>query len=416
MSTAQVTFVVPVRDRPLGLDRLLTSIGDGTQTIVVDDCSVDPDAIAKIATAHGADLIALSVNVGPAAARNEGLRRVATPFVAFVDSDVVLEPDALPTLLRHFGDPKVAIAGPRILGLPAAGRTTWISRYEEARSSLDLGPESSTVRPRSPVAWMPSACLVARVHALEDGFSADMRVGEDVDLVWRLADRGWRIRYEPAARVRHEHRATIGSWLARKVFYGTGAHLLAQRHGYDVAPAILSPWSAAVVIALLAQRRWSLPAAAGVSTAAAVRIATRLNRSTHPVLLSASLTAQGVVVALWQMAALLLRHWWPLTAVGCLFSTRLRRALALAGAVDTTVEYLRASVRLDPFRFAIARRLDDLAYGSGVWYGAIKGRSLRALLPDFRRSRSLRCRRNSCTHVPSIDTSSTRSSSSSNAS
>jgi len=40
---------------------------------------------------------------------------------------------------------------------------------------------------------------------------------------------------------------------------------------------------------------------------------------------------------------------------------------------------------LDPVRFAIARRLDDLAYGYGVWRSAIRGRSLAALLPDLRR-------------------------------
>lgn len=383
----QLTVVVPVRDRPVALDRLLESIGQNHRVVVVDDDSLERARVAEVAAAHGAELLPLASNVGPAAARNAGLRRVTTPYVAFVDSDVVVvEPDTLPTLLRHFADPQVALAAPRILGLPDVATPGWVSRYEEARSSLDLGLRAGTVRPRAPVAWVPAACVVARTDALADGFSAEMRVAEDVDLVWRLA-RDWRVRYEPAARVGHEHRVRTSEWMARKVYYGRGAHLLAQRHGYDVAPAVLSPWSAGVVAALLAQRWWSLPAAAVISAAATARITSRVRRSRHPVRLGASLTASGVVAALEQAMALTLRHWWPITAVGCVVSQRVRRVAVVAAVVDTAVEYRRTSVRLDPLRFAAARRLDDLAYGAGVWMGAFSGRSPRALLPDLRRSR-----------------------------
>ena len=48
------------------------------------------------------------------------------------------------------------------------------------------------MRPGAAVGWLPSACLVARVDRLRaaGGFAEDMRVGEDVDLVWRLVDAG----------------------------------------------------------------------------------------------------------------------------------------------------------------------------------------------------------------------------------
>lgn len=418
LDASQVTFVVPVRDRPAALARLLTSIGDRNRVIVVDDCSHDPAAVAKVAAAHHAELVALTTNLGPAAARNEGLRRVTTPFVAFTDSDIVLEPDTVPILLRHFNDPRVAMAAPLVLSLPddrpddqpddqpdhRAGRPRrggWVGRYEEARSSLALGPDPGIVRPRAPVSWVPSACLVARVGALGDGFSADMRVGEDVDLVWRLVERGWRIRYEPGATVRHEHRTAVSDWLGRKAFYGTGAHLLAQRHGKHVAPAVLAPWSVGFALALLAQRRWSPPIAAMIFAAAAARISTKVKGSDHPMRLALSLTTGGASAAVWQTTALLLRHWWPLAAVGCLFSRRLRRAVAVAAVLDTVVDYRRTRPRLDPFRFAIARRLDDAAYGCGVWYGAIKGRSPKALLPDIRWMSAGRSGRSAGTRMPS---------------
>ncbi len=403
---SQVTVVVPVRDRPAALDRLLACLGDQHpamtaaplalgRVIVVDDGSQDPKAVADVAAAHGAELVALAENGGPAAARNAGLRRVTTPYVAFVDSDVVLEPDALPLLLRHFADPRVAMAAPRVLGLRMPGRDRWIRRYEDARSSLDLGVEPGIVRPRAPVSWVPSACLLAQVDTLGDGFSADMRVAEDVDLVWRLADAGLRIRYEPSAVVRHEHRTDVHDWLARKAFYGTGAHLLAQRHGTNVAPVVLAPWSVGFVLALLAQRRWSLPVATLFLGVAAARIARKVEGSEQPGRLGLRLAVDGAVASVWQAAALLLRHWWPPAAVGCLFSRRLRRAMVAATVLDTVVDLRRTRAHLDPIRYALARRLDDAAYGCGVWYGAIRGRSPRALLPDVRgrtRGRPVRAR------------------------
>lgn len=385
---SQITLVIPVKDRTLELDRLLASVGAGHPIVVVDDCSDDGPALEVIAKRYGALYLPLPVNVGPAAARNAGLQRVKTEFVAFVDSDVVLQGDTFSTMLRHFADPKVAMAAPRVKGLPSPTSDNWIGRYEDARSSLDLGSHPAAVRPRSPVSWVSSTCLLARVTSLGDGFNAEMRVGEDVDLVWRLSAAGWRIRYEPAAEVWHEHRVELRAWLARKAFYGTGGHALASRHGHNAAPAVLAPWSAGVIVAVLAQRRWSLPVVALLSLITVFQISRTLSKSDHPVRVSAGLTAQGVVASLSQSMELLLRHWWPVAVVGAIVSKRMRRAILVSAVLDVALEYRRTGARIDPVRFGVARRLDDLAYGAGLWAGAIRGRSWRALAPDIRRHRS----------------------------
>lgn len=382
---AGVTFVVPVFGRPAALDRLLASIGRGPAVIVVDDCSPDRAAIMDVAAAHGARFIPLAENGGPARARNEGLKHVTTPFVAFVDSDIVVDPGATAALLRHFADPRVGLAAPRVLGLPDAAGLNWIGRYEEARSSLDLGVHPAAVRPGSPVSWLPAAFLVGRVEALGEGFNARMRVGEDVDLVWRLAEQGWRIRYEPGARVWHEHRQTARDWLTRKALYGSSAHPLSVRHPQNIAPVVFAPWSLGVVAALLAQRRWSVPVAAAFWVAATIQVAGKLTRSERPYLLGATLTGTGVLASLSQTMALLVRHWWPLAVAVSVYSRRVRRAVVLAGILDAALEHRRTRPDLDPIRFGIARRLDDLAYGGGVWFSALKGRSPRALLPLVRR-------------------------------
>lgn len=380
---AEVTFVVPAWGRPEALDRLLGSIPAGHPVVVVDDCSPDPAAIAGVAARHGARYLLLPENRGPGGARNAGLTVVGTPYIAFADTDVVIGDGVVPTLIAHFADPRVALVAPRILGLADGRDTNRIGRYEAARSSLDLGPRAASVRPRSPVSWVPGAFLLARVEALGDGFAPGLREGEDVDLVWRLTDAGWRVRYEPAAAVRHDHRETLPSWLSRKAFYGSSAHPLAVRHGRDIAPAVFAPWSAAVAVALLAQRRWSVPVAALISAGAAIQISRKLGRSDHPLEEGARLTAAGVGATLSQTSALLLRHWWPITVAAGVFSRRVRRAAAIAAVVDTAIEYRRTRPKLDPVTFGIARRLDDLAYGAGVWFSAIKGRSVAALRPDI---------------------------------
>ncbi|MFJ3895276.1 mycofactocin biosynthesis glycosyltransferase MftF [Streptomyces sp. NPDC090083] len=381
---ARYTVVVPVRDRPRQLARLLGSVGGTHPVIVVDDASRHPRAVAAVAAAHGASLVPLTTNIGPAGARNAGLRLVTTPFVVFADSDIVLAPDTVPTLLRHFADPAVAMAVPRITGLPSAA-PTWIERYENARSSLDLGAHPAGVRPGSPVSWASTACVVARVDALGDGFDRLMRVGEDVDLCWRLLEQGRRVRYEPAAEAAHEHRARLGDWLLRKAVYGTGAHPLAARHPTFIAPAVFAPWSVAFVTALLAQRRWSAPVAGAVLGCVTLRIGRRLHGTRHPHRLAARLTANGALAALAQTSALLNRHWWPLTVVGCVTSCRVRRAAALAALTDIALEYRRDRAHLDAVRYGVARRLDDLAYGSGVWLSALQGRSTAALRPRVTR-------------------------------
>jgi mycofactocin glycosyltransferase len=55
----------------------------------------------------------------------------------------------------------------------------------------------------------------------------------------------------------------------------------------------------------------------------------------------------------------------------------------VAAVADAVIEYRRTRPKLDPIRFGFARRLDDLAYGAGVWLSAVRGRSAAALLPDF---------------------------------
>ena len=140
-----VTVLIPVRDRPVLLDRCLAALGAGYPVLVVDDGSADPAAVAAVAAAHRARLLRRPANGGPGAARNTGLAEVTSDLIAFLDSDCVPEPDWIERLAAHLADPAVAAAAPRIVPLPAG--PGWAGRYTAASSCLDLGDQPARVAP-----------------------------------------------------------------------------------------------------------------------------------------------------------------------------------------------------------------------------------------------------------------------------
>ncbi|MER6972098.1 mycofactocin biosynthesis glycosyltransferase MftF [Nocardioides sp. NPDC057767] len=387
---AELTVIVPAHDRPELLDRCLAALSglSGLGVIVVDDASRDSGAVAEVVRRHGATLLALTDNLGPAGARNAGLTQVTTTYVAFVDSDVAAAPKMLAQLAGHLVDPRVALVGPLVRGHSDKARPAWFERHDMAASSLSLGTRACSVRPGAAVGWLPSACLVARTSTLREvgGFAGDLRVGEDVDLVWRLVEAGHVVRYAPDLEALHEVRGTIRGWLGRKLVYGTGGAELGRRHGDAIAPAILSPAMATAGAALLAGRWWSAPAAL-----ASLIWGSRVVSEALPDLpgrrgLASRLAVRGLGWSLRQESALLLRHWWPLTLVACLLSRTARRMVLAALVVDTAVALNETDIRPTTF---LGRRLDDLAYGTGLWLGAARSRSVQCLTPRLVRHHRL---------------------------
>lgn len=377
---ADVTVVVPVKDRTAELARLLAAVRaelPDVPVLVVDDGSADAAGTAAVCAAHSARVLRHAVARGPSAARNAGLRAATTGAVAFVDSDCVPRPGWLGVLAAHLADPRLAVVAPRIVALPAA-RPGWVDAYETAVSALDMGARPAPVAPLTGVSYVPSAALLVRRAALGAGFDETMQVAEDVDLVWRLAAAGWRVRYEPGARVAHEHPARTGDWLRRRAFYGTGAALLARRHGAAVAPVVMSPWSGAAWALVLAGGPGPL-GAAGVLAVATRQLAPRLG-DPPPTGLAAALVVRGSWAAGRTLARSATRHHWPIV-VPLLGVRRVRRVVAAAAVADAVGAWWPHRREVGLLRFAAARRLEDLAYGAGLWRGALAARSLRALVP-----------------------------------
>jgi mycofactocin system glycosyltransferase len=372
---AEVTVVIPVLDRADMLARCLSGLGGRHRVLVVDDGSADPRAIADVAGGHGARLVRRPVNGGPAAARNTALEHVRSELVAFVDSDCVPDPSSIDLLAAHFADPAVAAVAPRIIPLGTAALA--------GGSILDLGARPARVLPNTRVSFVPTATLVVRRAALLDVtrptgvFDPTLRYGEDVDLVWRLHEAGWRVRYDPAVRVGHQEPATIIGLLSRRFRYGTSAAPLGLRYPTSVPPLVLSPWPTLTVAALLARRPLLAAAAFGLGVATMTRTLRR-----------AGVPARGVSAA---MLTAVRQTWLGIGRYGTQFAApllvlaarprgnRVAAASLLLGPALTAW----AAHRRHPVRFVLGHLADSIAYGAGVWAGCLAHRTAVPLRPHI---------------------------------
>ena len=380
-----LTVVVPVLDRPDALDRCLAALGPHQPVVVVDDGSRDPDRVVAVGAAHGARVLRRDRNGGPGTARNDALGTIESELVAFVDSDCTVTPGWLDGLTWLFADEDIAAVAPRVVPVPPGadgGRA--IDRFLRAHSPLDLGPHEGEVGPRRAVPYVPTAALVVRRRALADvgGFTPGLRVGEDVDLVWRLVEAGWRVRYVPSVTVGHAEPRRWRDLLARRFRYGTSAGPLAARHPGRLAPVELRPWPAVAAAAVLAGRPRLAAGALGTS-------ALLLARSVRPLGIpwrqAWVWSAQGVgwtIVGLGRAATMLGA---PLLVVVATRGRRGARAALVLVLVPPVVEWMRRRPDLDLPRWVVASVADDLAYGAGVWTGCIRARSFGPLVPALGR-------------------------------
>lgn len=381
-----MSVVVPVRDHLTELDALLRALElpPGTEVLVVDDGTSDPAAVPTVVDGR-ARVLRHDTSLGPGAARDTGWRASTGDVVAFVDADVEPGPGWLDPLLAHLGDPAVGIVAPRVRSRPGP---TLLERYERHRSPLDLGDRGARVVPHGRVSYVPTASVVCRRALLEqlDGFEAGMRVGEDVDLVWRAVEAGWTVRYEPAAEVSHRPRADWPALLRQRRTYGSAAAPLDRRHPGAVAPVELNAWSLlAWALAVLGGRKGAA-AGAVVAVGSTVALVPKLRgRLDRPVRTAVELAGGGTLRAGTWLGRATWRAWLPFALAGCLPSRRVRRATLAAAVVPALIDRraIDGDPGIDPVRWVLLHALDQAAYCAGVWAGAWRCRSPRALLPGL---------------------------------
>ncbi len=387
---AQVTVVIPALvDERTSLEALVTRLPEAVSIVIVDDGSPSP-----IVDVPRARILRNMTSLGPAAARNRGLSSVTTDFVLFLDHDVIVPEtgatiDFWQPLLWHLQDPSVVLVAPRVRSRPGS---TVLARYETSRSPLDMGDVPARIHPGSRVAYVPSAAVLIRTRTLRDvgGFDESLRYGEDVDLVWRLIDGGHMCRYEPGTELHHTPRQSWRAFLDQRFRYGTAAASLEARHPGSTRPVRLNRWSATVVALVLCRRP---VLAVGVLTTTIVRLSARLATMPDRWLVSLRLVCLSHLFALRAVLDSSVRTWWPITALVSFVSRPLRAVITAHLLVRPVSMWITTRVTrrrhgrahdpatLDPIRTLGIGIADDLAYGSGVWVGAIRARDSACLRP-----------------------------------
>lgn len=173
-------------------------------------------------------------NRGYAALNNLALREIiaAVPkeadrsrvAVLLLNADTAMPPDALRGLLTALAEhPEAGIIGPKIVlrdgtldlacrrSFPTPTTAFWkltgmAARYPHnprfARYNLTYHDPDEAIEIDSGM----GACLMVRLAAIDDAGLMDERFfmyGEDLDWCYRIKAHGWRVRYEPRARVLH---------------------------------------------------------------------------------------------------------------------------------------------------------------------------------------------------------------------
>jgi GT2 family glycosyltransferase len=152
--------------------------------------------------------------LGPAAARNEGARRAAGDVLVFVDADVVAHGDALGRIRAALAaDPGLAgVFGAYDDAPEAPGVVSAFRNLLHHHVHSEGAGEADTF-------WAGLGALRREAFDAVGGFDEryEHPSVEDVELGVRLADRGFRVRLDPAIRGTHLKRWTLGAMVKTDV-------------------------------------------------------------------------------------------------------------------------------------------------------------------------------------------------------
>jgi GT2 family glycosyltransferase len=213
-----VSIIIPHFNSDIHKTRFLTSIAETSypnfEIIIVDDVSTD-SSLTWIQERYAKDRrIMISRNrshVGPAASRNNGIRLARGDFLAFVETDMEVDPHWIGEAMNLFREVPLDVGGVQCKVLDLNNRDV-LQAY-----GIKIVPQTGCVvsrgmgEPANRYDTVDEVCsgavgLIVRKSTLEavNGFDESLVHNiDDVDLAWRIWISGWRIVTCPTAIVYH---------------------------------------------------------------------------------------------------------------------------------------------------------------------------------------------------------------------
>jgi GT2 family glycosyltransferase len=194
------------------------------EVILVDDGSVDDTP--QIAALHKRIRYLRQANLGLSAARNAGIKAAKGEIIAFTDADCRADEDWLHYLMGHLLNTRfVGIGGHNLL----PPEDSWIA----AAVMVSPGGPAHVMLTDQVAEHIPGCNMAFYKSALEEigGFDPIFRkAGDDVDVCWRLQQRGYEIGFSPSGFVWHYRRSTFQDYLKQQQGYGEAEALLVRKH------------------------------------------------------------------------------------------------------------------------------------------------------------------------------------------
>lgn len=213
----------------------------GVEDVSVSDNGSSDDSLDKLAAAYPDVIINHLPNPGYGGGMNGAASHLSNEILLIINPDAALLPGAIDVMLKRMdSDPKIGIIGPRtqnpdgslypsvrkfpslvdgighaILG-PIWKGNPFTSRYRMINSDHDVFSE---------VDWVSGACMFTRRSVFDqiNGFDDDYWMYmEDVDLCYRTHQAGYKVVYDPEAKIVHAQ-GTATTKTARRFIF-TKAH------------------------------------------------------------------------------------------------------------------------------------------------------------------------------------------------
>lgn len=241
--TENITIVIPVKNNQNGIDLFLKTFFE-THTkdtfpkeIIIVDNNSNP-AIQLNDNLYSIPVRLLTCSkIGPASARNFGVKNSSTEWILFTDSDCVPTNSLLTGYLKAQNN-SVGYAG----NIKAQGQDLISKYYEEQEILVPPKVYENANQPR-PDYLITANCLVWRpAFDKVGGFNETIKIagGEDIDLGFKLLNVG-QLTYAFDSIAKHNFGDGLSDFRERFKRYGYGNKIISNLYDLDLTPKRFKP-------------------------------------------------------------------------------------------------------------------------------------------------------------------------------